>query len=196
MRFVVLGPLEVTGAGGDSLPIPGSKERTILAYLISHAGWVVSVDDFIEELWGEHPPKTAEKTLGSYVSRLRRALDPDRAPGSADEVIVTRGDGYALEIAGHEIDAVRFERLAEEGRRLLGERSPSDARLALEGALALWRGQAYQDHRYTAFGAAEGERLEELRRRLRGPHRLEAHRGRCWRSWAVRAPATTGWFRA
>ena len=140
------------------------KERTILAYLISHAGWVVSADDFIEELWGERPPRTADKTLGSYVSRLRRALDADRTPGSATDVILTRGDGYALEIADHEIDAVRFEGLAEEGRRLLDERRPSDARPALDEALALWRGQAYQDYRYTGFGAAEGERLDELRR--------------------------------
>jgi DNA-binding SARP family transcriptional activator len=73
VRFLVLGPLEVVADGGDSLPIAGSKERTVLAFLLARWGRVVSVDDLIEELWGEHPPRTAEKTVGSYVSRLRRA---------------------------------------------------------------------------------------------------------------------------
>ena len=35
---------------------------------------------------------------------------------------------------------------------------------ALDEALDLWRGQAYQGYRYTGFGAAEGEKLDEDRR--------------------------------
>jgi DNA-binding SARP family transcriptional activator len=73
------------------LPIAGSKERTVLAFLLARGGRVVSVDDLIEELWGEHPPRTAEKTVGSYVSRLRRALRPGQSSTSSHEVIVSRG---------------------------------------------------------------------------------------------------------
>jgi len=80
MRFLVLGSLEVVTETGDPLPIAGSKERTILAFLLARGGRVVSVDDLIEELWGEHPPRTAEKTVGSYVSRLRRALRAGHSP--------------------------------------------------------------------------------------------------------------------
>jgi DNA-binding SARP family transcriptional activator len=65
VRFLVLGPLEVVADGGDLLPIAGSKERAVLAFLLARGGRVVSVDDLIEELWGEHPPRTAEKTVGS-----------------------------------------------------------------------------------------------------------------------------------
>jgi WD40 repeat protein/DNA-binding SARP family transcriptional activator len=164
MRLLVLGPLEVTEEGGDPLPIAGSKERTVLACLIARAGRVVPVDDLIEELWGEHPPRTAEKTLGSYVSRLRRALQPGRSNGSGAHVIVSRGDGYSLDYAGHEIDTIRFEQLAGEGHRLLDSGRPREADPVLEEALDLWRGAAYQGYRYTSFGAAEGERLDELRR--------------------------------
>ncbi len=35
MRLLVLGPLEVTEEGGDPLPIAGSKERTVLAFLLA-----------------------------------------------------------------------------------------------------------------------------------------------------------------
>jgi DNA-binding SARP family transcriptional activator/WD40 repeat protein len=164
VRFLVLGPLEVAADGGDSLPIAGSKERTVLAFLLARWGHVVSVDDLIEELWGEHPPRTAEKTVGSYVSRLRRALRPGQSPGSNHDIIVSRGAGYALEPGGHLIDAIRFEQLASDGHRLLAAGHPRQADRLLEEALGLWRGAAYQGYRYTGFGAAEGERLEELRR--------------------------------
>ncbi|HET9723036.1 MAG TPA: BTAD domain-containing putative transcriptional regulator, partial [Actinomycetota bacterium] len=164
MRFLVLGPLEVLAQGDDSLPIAGSKERTVLAFLIARGGRTVSVDELIEELWGEHPPRTAEKTVGSYVSRLRRALRPGMSPGSHHDVIVSRGGGYALDSDGHEIDAIRFEQLATDAHRLLTAGRPTEADRMLEEALGLWRGAAYQGYRYTGFGVSEGERLDELRR--------------------------------
>jgi DNA-binding SARP family transcriptional activator len=164
MRFLVLGPLEVIADGGDPLPIAGSKERTVLAFLLARRGHVVSVDDLIVELWGEHPPRTAEKTVGSYVSRLRRALRLGQSPGSNHDVIVSRGAGYLLERPGHVIDAMSFEQLASDGHRLLAAGHPREADRLLEQALGLWRGAAFQGYRYTGFGAAEGERLEELRR--------------------------------
>src|SRR5215471_14999974 len=164
MRFLVLGPLEVTEEGGNPLPIAGSKERTILACLIARAGRVVPVDDLIEELWHEQPPRTPEKTLVSYVSRLRRDLQPRRDNGSKADLIVYRADGYSLERDGHEIDAIDFERLADEGHALLEAGRLTDADPVLEQALGLWRGDAYQGYRYTVFGAIEADRLDELRR--------------------------------
>src|SRR6266550_445068 len=102
MRFRVLGPLEVVGEDGASLPIAGSKERTILAYLIARAGSVVSVDDLLDDLWGERPPRTAEKTLGSYISRIRRSIEPGRARSQRD-LIVSNGDGYQLQVTGDDV---------------------------------------------------------------------------------------------
>src|SRR5436190_24003884 len=96
MRFLVLGPLEVTEEGGDPLPIAGSKERTILACLIAQAGQVVPVDELIEELWGDDPPRMPEKTIVSYVSRLRRDIKSHLSSGSNADVIVFRADGYTL----------------------------------------------------------------------------------------------------
>src|SRR5438093_5269346 len=164
MRFLVLGPLEVAEAGGEPLPIAGSKERTILACLIARVGRVVPTDDLIEELWGDSPPRAPEKTLISYVSRLRRDLRPRGPASSTAHVIVYRADGYTLEREGHQIDAITFEHLAEKGHRLLDAGHPEEADPLLEEALGLWRGHAYQGYRYTSFGAAEGDRLDELRR--------------------------------
>src|ERR671930_235593 len=124
MRFLVLGPLEVAEAGGERLPIAGSKERTILACLVARAGRVVPVDDLIEELWGDRPPKSPEKALVSYVSRLRRALRPGRPSDTHAELISFRGDGYVLEADGHLVDAISFEQLTGEGHRLLDSGRP------------------------------------------------------------------------
>jgi WD40 repeat protein/DNA-binding SARP family transcriptional activator len=164
MRFLVLGPLEVIDAGGHPVPIAGAKERTILAHLIANADRVVPTDDLIDALWGEDPPRTAERTIRSYVSRLRRSLEPGRPVEVSTAILRSRGDGYELIGNGHEIDAVRFEQLAREGHRLLegGDRNIADQMLTQ--ALDLWRGAAYQEYRYIGFGGSEGERLEELRR--------------------------------
>ena len=167
MRFLVLGPLEVVADGGETLPIAGSKERTVLALLLARGGRAVSTDELIEELWGEHPPRTAEKTVGSYISRLRRVPRPGRSPGSGGHVIVSQGAAYALELDGHLIDARRFEELAEHAHRLLASEDAEAARPILEEALGFWRGAAYEGFRYTGFGASEGERLDELRRAAR-----------------------------
>src|SRR3954463_3967709 len=137
MRFLVLGPLEVAEPGVKAFPIAGSKERTILACLIARAGQVVPVDDLVDELWGDSPPRAPEKTLTSYVSRLRRDLQSGRAAGSNGDVIVFRSGGYALERDGHEIDAVEFEELAAEGHRLLESGHPDEAEPALTRALDL-----------------------------------------------------------
>lgn len=94
MRFLILGPLEVMDDGGQPVQIAGAKERTILAHLIANADRVVPMDDLIDELWGENPPRTAERTLRSYVSRLRRFLEPDRSTELGIEILRSRGDGY------------------------------------------------------------------------------------------------------
>ena len=144
----MLGPLEVRGRGG-SIEIPGHKERTLIACLLSRANAVVSLDELAESLWGEHPPPTARKSLQAHVAHLRRALG-----GEGDGVsVVTRGTGYAIKTDADHFDAAAFELLAAQGRRLVATGSPEPAALALEEALRLWRGDAYQEFFDTADAA-------------------------------------------
>ena len=51
-----------------------------------------------------------------HVSRLRKALEPDRAPRAPSTRLTTQGDAYVLRLAADELDARRFERFAAEGR--------------------------------------------------------------------------------
>ena len=77
MDFQVLGPLRASRDGVDC-EVHGAKERTLLAHLVAYAGQVVPSTALIESLWGDDPPRSAAKSLQTYVLRLRNSLEPDR----------------------------------------------------------------------------------------------------------------------
>jgi DNA-binding SARP family transcriptional activator/WD40 repeat protein/tRNA A37 threonylcarbamoyladenosine biosynthesis protein TsaE len=160
MEFGVLGALVVSGGRGD-VEIRGAKERTLLSHLIAHVGRTVPVADLVESLWGEEPPRSATKSLQTFVLRVRQALDPER-DGSAS-IIVTDPGGYRLAVPPESVDAHRFARLAALGHDALEQDRHASCVSTLREALDLWRGPAYAGLEHTAFGAAEARRLDELR---------------------------------
>ena len=82
MHIAVLGPLEITTDDGTSVPVPGAKERLLLAALTAAAPHAVSLDRLAESMWNGSPPASARKTFQIHVVRLRSALEPDRIKGS------------------------------------------------------------------------------------------------------------------
>jgi len=156
MDFRILGPLEVLDEGRE-VALGGSKQRALLAVLVLHANETLSTDRLIEELWGEHPPATAAKTVQVHVSRLRKAL------ARAGDLIVTRERGYRLELDPDRLDARRFERLLARARDELAADRPQPAAAALDEGLALWRGEPLADLAYEPFAQREVARLADLR---------------------------------
>ncbi|WP_410674354.1 AfsR/SARP family transcriptional regulator [Amycolatopsis sp. cmx-4-68] len=150
----VLGPFEVR-IGGAPREVGGPRLRTLLAVLAAEAGRVVSVPALGRALWGERPPEHADRTVRTYLSRLRGTVDPD--------LITTRSPGYVLHVAPRHLDAARFEELAAEGRRALAAGEPGVARGQLNAALDLWRGNAYEEFDGVETLRAEGMRLDRLR---------------------------------
>src|SRR5262249_20389974 len=75
--FRVLGPLEVLRSG-DAVPLGGPRQRAVLALLLLQANQVVSRDRLVEDVWEGHAPAASITTLQTYVSHLRRALEPGR----------------------------------------------------------------------------------------------------------------------
>ena len=153
MEFRILGLLEVID-GDRPVFLPSAKAKIVLAMLVSRANSVVSADELMVGLWADGRPATAANTLQTYVSQLRKALGAS--------FIATRSPGYVLTVDPSQIDAVRFERLVDEGRRLL-RTDPRRADSALKEALDLWRGPALADFTFDTFASAEIARLEELR---------------------------------
>src|SRR6476620_1231399 len=97
VEFAVLGPLEVR-RDGQTLDLGGPKQRAVLAFLLTHRREPVSLDRMIDQLWGEDAPPKATASLQAYVSNLRRALEPDRAPRAPARILVSRPPGYALDL--------------------------------------------------------------------------------------------------
>jgi DNA-binding SARP family transcriptional activator len=148
--YLVLGPVEVW-ADERPLDLGGAKQRAVLAVLLLNANEVVSSERLIDELWGEQPPATATKLVQGYVVGLRKELGADS--------IVTRASGYALPVAGAQLDALEFARLTGEA----GGQPPARAADTLRAALALWRGPALAGVALEGPGRHQAERLNELR---------------------------------
>jgi predicted ATPase/DNA-binding SARP family transcriptional activator len=148
----VLGPLEVRAAG-RLVPVPGARQRALLAALLLRRGHVVPMDRLVDEVFGEAPPREARNALQTYVTRLRQALGP------AASKIATRAPGYVLQVPSDTVDAERFAALLGQAR---ATEAPAAALALLDRALALWRGPAYAE---LASPSARGEalRLAELR---------------------------------
>ena len=106
----ILGSVEVA-CGGRPVVVGSAQQRRLLALLTVHAGDVVSADRLIEVLWGDAPPRSAVKTLHTYVSRLRATL----AAGCGDGLVRTRAPGYVLDVDPGSVDGLRFERLVGGG---------------------------------------------------------------------------------
>ncbi|GAA6525060.1 BTAD domain-containing putative transcriptional regulator [Intrasporangium sp. DVR] len=160
MDFGVLGALRVENGAGP-VEVPGAKERALLAHLVARRGSMVPSSELIDALWGEDPPRSAAKSLQTFVARLRNTLDPVRSNGTGP--ILTEGSGYRLAVDSTAVDAERFVNLLTVARTAMREGRDAVAAEILEEALALWRGPAYAGFEGASWARAEARRLEELR---------------------------------
>ncbi|QKW05092.1 winged helix-turn-helix domain-containing protein [Streptomyces sp. NA04227] len=162
MRFRVLGPLEVQASDTDPRAVTprAAKIRVVLATLLVRANEIVSAESLIDELWGEHPPRTAKTTLQVYISQLRKSLfGRDGSAGALE----TRVPGYVLRMDTGELDMARFEELHARGREAMERRDWATAAERQREALELWRGPLLSDTPHGALLDAAATRLAELR---------------------------------
>lgn len=129
----LLGDVQALAADGSALDVGPAKCQLVLAVLALNVGRPVPVPRIVDAVWGEDPPRTAERTLQSYLARLRGVLGQDsiaRVPGA-----------YRLTLPPESVDVARFESLVSEGD--------------LDGALAAWTGEP--------FGGLDSPGLEPAR---------------------------------
>jgi DNA-binding SARP family transcriptional activator len=158
----LLGPLEVR-RDGRLVPLPGARARRLLAILALDANCVVPADRIAEALWAERPPATATTALHVLISRLRQALEPDRAARSAGTVIVTTPPGYELRLARGSVDALGFEDDVAVARTALAGGRWEQAATAFGVALLRWRGSALPEFADDTFASGAITRWNELR---------------------------------
>jgi DNA-binding SARP family transcriptional activator len=155
----VLGPMEVT-VNGVPAGVGGPRQRRVLARLVAARGQVVSVDRMIEDLYAGAAPPHAHAAVQSYVSRLRRVLEPGRAAWGQPNVLVASPPGYALRLADGAVDAWSFEYDVGRAAELA---DPAAVHARLSAALASWRGAAFEEFGGLAWADLEAARLAELR---------------------------------
>jgi DNA-binding SARP family transcriptional activator len=159
IRVRVLGPLEVTVSGAIA-DLGGPRQRCVLARLIAAHGRVVSADRLIEDLYADEAPPRALAALQSYVSHLRRALEPGRTARTQPSALVTAPPGYALRLEHDAVDAWTFE---DEVHRAAGLTDAAAVHDCLSAALAAWHDSAFQEFGGLPWADLEATRLDELR---------------------------------
>jgi DNA-binding SARP family transcriptional activator/WD40 repeat protein len=116
----------------------------------------LAADQLAAAVWGGAPPGSWPKQVQNCVMRVRKALGSD--------AIETTAGGYRLAVTSNGLDTHRFEALVARGRVLVAQGEPDRAVPTLAGALALWRGEPFQELDDWPPGRAEATRLAELRR--------------------------------
>jgi DNA-binding SARP family transcriptional activator len=162
VEYRILGPLEVID-DGQPISLGPAKQRTLLAVLVTRANEAVSTDELVDALWGSEPPASAPNAIQVHISHLRRTLEAGDGPPKGGRVLVTKSPGYMLRVGEEELDANRFERLVEDGRRAMRGGDMDLAGRHFYRALRLWRGSALSDYTYEPFAQAAIARLEELK---------------------------------
>jgi DNA-binding SARP family transcriptional activator len=150
----------------------GPKPRQILEILLVHVGLPVSKDHLIELLWGANPPVEALPTLESYVSVLRRHLQP--GAGKFGPLQTTTG-GYVLDRGLVDVDLDQFDDLLQRAQTstpalayplLLRALDLAEAPLLGDELVAAWASQARDLHasRLTAARVLASETAAALHR--------------------------------
>ncbi|WP_018349787.1 AfsR/SARP family transcriptional regulator [Longispora albida] len=161
MRFTILGPVE-TAAPGTQPPPLAPRHRAVLAYLLLHAGVVISTDRLIGAMWGPLPPDSARAQIQTTVAAIRRML---RASG-AGHMLTTHPAGYKLTPEPGQLDLDEFTTLVSAAQGSSGgQRAAADQ---IRVALALWRGEPLAgitaDYVQGARARLNGQRLTAIER--------------------------------
>lgn len=137
--FRLLGPLSVT-VDGETVPVGGPRQMAVLARLMLTPDQVVTMDQLVESVWDGDEPTQPHVAIRSYVSNLRRAIEPNRRRRASDSCLASSPPGYRLAIDAASVDWVRFERLVNEGRRRVTDGDHAGAIDRLRDADELWKG--------------------------------------------------------
>jgi DNA-binding SARP family transcriptional activator/tetratricopeptide (TPR) repeat protein len=159
LRLSLLGELTAR-YDGAALDLGGPRQRAVLAILVLARGEAVPAERLAESVWGDAPPAHVSGALQSYVSHLRRRLEPGAAARSRSGVIIRVGPGYAVRLPDDGVDAWRFETLLQQARE---RDDPQQVIALLEEALGLWRGPALADYADEPWAEPEIARLTDLR---------------------------------
>ncbi|MFC9773272.1 MULTISPECIES: BTAD domain-containing putative transcriptional regulator [unclassified Pseudarthrobacter] len=150
LRISVLGPLTIRRGNVElrANDLGGPKPRQVLEILLLNLGSAVSKTRIMDLLWGGNHPAVALPTLESYVSVLRRNLQP--GSGRTGPLRTVTG-GYAIDRSLVELDLDRFDSLTKQASHA----APAAALSLLSEALELGSAPLLGDELLPAWAEEE-----------------------------------------
>jgi SARP family transcriptional regulator, regulator of embCAB operon len=144
MEILALGALEVRAHRRRIGPadLGGRKPKQVLELLVAAGGKPVPKEQLVDQLWGDRPPHHPLPALENHVWVLRRHLAPTSEP-----IVVAEAGAYRLATERVSLDLDRFDALAH----VTGGGDPARTRTQLEQALALVRGEVFEDEPYAEW---------------------------------------------
>lgn len=139
LKLCLLGPLTVE-VDGEPVAVGGPRQMAVLARLMLTPDQMVTMGQLVESVWDGDEPAQPHIAIRSYVSNLRRAIEPNRRRRAADSCLASAPPGYRLAIDAHSVDWVRFENLVNQGRVELEAGRHGLSVLKIRAALELWKG--------------------------------------------------------
>lgn len=85
--------LEITGPDGHAFRIT-PHEANLIQYLAQHADRIVTRGELLKHVWGLDPDLET-RTVDTFISRIRRYIEPD--PANPAHIISIRGRGYRFQ---------------------------------------------------------------------------------------------------
>jgi DNA-binding SARP family transcriptional activator len=144
VRFSLLGPVRAW-RGPAELDLGPSQQRALLALLVIRANQLVSIDDIIDLLWGQHPPGSAINIIHKYIGSIRRLLEPGLEARASGRWLTRRSGAYRLAIDGSMSDLIAFRRTAKDAWSAHLEGRSADALDLYLEVLALRQGVCGED---------------------------------------------------
>ncbi|HEX8083760.1 MAG TPA: AAA family ATPase [Solirubrobacteraceae bacterium] len=114
---------------GRKVELPGRQGRMLVAYLLLHRDRPVRRDELVEALWPEGDAPGGSEALAPPLSRLRKALGPERLVGRGELTLVLPDDAWIDWEVAHDAMRRASDALAESDWR--GAWGPAQAALAI-----------------------------------------------------------------
>ena len=159
LRYSVLGPVRAW-RDNDEIDLGSPQQQAILAVLLLREGTLTTIEELVDAIWSEEPPRTAAGTVRTYVSRLRRVLDPEAR--RASPAIESFSGGYAMRVPSDAVDLGVFRKHLARAQMAQPRADHAAVAAALRDALALWQGIPLAGVP-GAYAAAQRDRLMQVR---------------------------------
>ena len=140
LRVQLLGPVRAWH-GPTELRLGPPRQRALFAVLVFRHDHVVARRELINAVWGDDAPATAEGSVYTYLTGLRKVLEPGRSGRAASTVLPSEGVGYRLRLGADAVDVELFESLSGDAAKALERGAADDAFALADRALAMWQGE-------------------------------------------------------